>query len=86
MDAVASDAHREATRFRGTNARRIEHIGPPTAPIIPVMIVSVAVTAGAPPIMRDISIDTAAVADFGASDRTVDTDACATTATDPQRC
>jgi hypothetical protein len=37
--------------------------------MIPVNIVSTPVTAGAPPIRREISIDTAAVADLGASDR-----------------
>jgi hypothetical protein len=40
--------------------------GPHTAPIIPVTMVRLAVTAGKPPIPRAISIDTAAVADFGA--------------------
>src|SRR6266851_960157 len=50
--------------------------------MMPVRIVSVAVTAGAPPIKRDISMDTAAVADLGASDRTVDAEAWAKIATD----
>src|SRR4029077_5699887 len=61
--------------------RALSTYGPPTAPMMPVMIVSVAVTAGAPPIRRDISIDTAAVADLGARDKTVDADACASIAT-----
>ena len=38
-------------------------------------------TAGAPPMSRETSIDTAVVADFGAeSDKTVDTEACASIA------
>jgi len=49
--------------------------GPITAPMIPVRIVSTAVTAGIPPMMRAISIDTAAVADFGASERMTGADA-----------
>src|SRR5262245_61837002 len=45
---------------------RVKIYGPQTAPMMPVTIVRHAVTAGNPPIPRAISIDTAAVADFGA--------------------
>ena len=42
--------------------------GPTTAPMMPVKIVRHAVTAGMPPMLLAISIDTAAVADLGASE------------------
>src|SRR5262245_40413304 len=52
--------------------------GPHTAPIIPVTMVRHAVTAGKPPIPRAISIDTAAVADFGAMESRMGSDALST--------
>src|SRR5215831_19589999 len=52
--------------------------GPHTAPIMPVTMVRHAVTAGKPPIPRAISIDTAAVADFGAMESRMGSDALST--------
>src|SRR5262245_40779949 len=81
-DAMAGNAHRHTARLGLPNAQKIEHVGPTTAPMMPVRIVSAAVRAGTPPISRDISNETAVVADFGASDKTVEADACANIATD----
>ena len=49
--------------------------GPTTAPMMPVKIVRHAATAGMPPMPLAISIDTAAVADLGASESSVDGEA-----------
>ena len=54
--------------------------------MMPVKIVRQAVTAGKPPMPRAISIDTAAVADFGAIDSSVAGDAPkALASTSPQK-
>ncbi len=71
-DAMAADAQRQPTRFGGAYAEQgPARTEPTTAVVMPVMIVITAVTRAGRRCRVRISIDTAAVAAFGAMDRTV---------------